>query len=103
MQATLHGNSPCHSSFPSSYSSPPYNFLLYSEELGKCFGFFPLPFAVTASLRLLLVTASPARYLSAPWCLLCTLNEDPDPGFWIAWASQMVTTVGTGRGASMSN
>lgn len=31
----------CHCSFLSFYSSPAYNFLFYSEGLGKCFGFFP--------------------------------------------------------------
>lgn len=91
MQATLHGNSLCHGSFPSSYSTPAYNFLLCNEGWGKCFGFSPYPLrsqhAYVCSFLLLLRLTE--RYPSAPWCLLCTLSKDPDPS--LGWASQVAT------------
>lgn len=87
MQATLHGNSPCHSSFLSSYFSLAYNFLLCSEGLGKLGrGGPPPPFAVTVCLccSLLLLLQLSKWYLSALWRLLCTLSEDPDPSLGLS-------------------
>lgn len=67
---------------------PAYNFLLYSEGSGTCFGFSPYPLlsqhGCICSLLLLLQLSK--WYLSAPWCLLCTLSEDPDPS--LVWASK---------------